>query len=72
MKHRINISIDPINWVYARANKINLSQLLNDILREMRHKRDEEAKAIQRLAINPIKRGEIKKSGSVCGNRKPD
>ena len=47
MKHRVNISIDPINWVYARANKINLSQLLNDILREMRHKRDEEKRAIE-------------------------
>jgi len=47
MKHRINISIDPINWAYARANKINISQLVNDILREMRQKRNDETKAIQ-------------------------
>lgn len=36
-KQRVNINLDPINWVYARANEINLSQLLNDALREKRY-----------------------------------
>ena len=47
MKHRVNINLDPANRLFVRDNKINLSQLINDILREMRHKRDEEERAIQ-------------------------
>lgn len=47
MKHRVNINLDPANRLFVRDNKINLSQLINDILREMRHKRDDETKAIE-------------------------